>query len=82
MESGVAQTDEDGRFTLVVQNYLGQSIYLEEGEVIGHTQAVQIEQSVSLPTEEGTVKCVEVATDPSTLHVTLEEVPLPHLSQE
>ena len=74
MEPGVAQTDGDGRFTLVLQNYTGESIYLEEGEVIWHTQAAQIEQSVSLPAEEGTVKCVEAATDQSGLNVTLEEV--------
>ena len=45
-------------------------------------QAAQIEQSVSLPVEEGTVKRVEAATDQSGLNVTLEEISLPHLSQE
>ena len=33
VESGVAQTDGDGRFTLILQKYTGESIYLEEGEV-------------------------------------------------
>ena len=42
MEFGVAQTDEGGRFTLVLQNYTGDSIYLKEGKVISRTQAVQI----------------------------------------
>ena len=58
VESGVAQTDEDGEFTLALQKYTGESIYLEDGKVSGHTQATQIEQSVSFPVEEGTVKCV------------------------
>ena len=82
VESSVAQTDEDGRFTLVLQNYTWESIYLEEGEVIGHTLAAQIEQSVSFPVEEGTVKCVEAATDQSKRHVTLEEVSHTNLSQK
>ena len=45
-------------------------------------QDAQVEQSASLPVEEGTVKHVEAATDQFRLHVTLEEVSLPHLSQE
>ena len=39
VKPGVAQTDGDGSFTLVLQNYTGESIYLEEGEVIWHMQA-------------------------------------------
>ena len=65
VEPGVAQTDEDGRFTLVLQNYTGESVYLEEGEVICHTQAAQIKQSVPFPVEEKTAKCVEAATGQS-----------------
>ena len=82
VEPGVAQTDGDGSFTLVLQNYTGESIYLEKGEVNGHTQAAQIEQSVSLLAEEGTVKRVEAAIDQSGLNVTSKELSLPHLSQE
>ena len=44
VESGVAQIDEDGRFTIALQNYTKECIYLEEGKVIRHKQAAQIEQ--------------------------------------
>lgn len=81
VESEVAQSDKDGKFTLVLQNYTGELIYLKEGEVIGHTQAAQIEESFSLPAEEA-VKRVEAAPEQSEPKLTLEEGSLLHLSQE
>lgn len=37
----------EGRFTLVLQNYTADPVYLEEGEIIGLNQTAQIVQSGS-----------------------------------
>ena len=59
-----------------------ESLLADKGIRVEPGVAAQIEQSVSLPAEEETVKHAEAATDQSRMSVTLEEISLPHLSQE
>ena len=81
VESGLAQSDKDGRFTLVLQNHSAEPIHLEAGEVVACAQTAEIVPSTT-PEEEESVRHLKPVPGPLTLDVTIDETTFPHLSPE
>ena len=82
VETGVAQSDEVGSFAVILQNHPSETIYSEEGEVIGSIQAAQIVQSGSTTEEQESMRQLQSSPDPTLADVTVDETTLLHLSPE
>lgn len=82
VETGVAQSDEVGSFAVILQNRPSETIYSEEGEVIGSIQAAQIVQSGSTTEEQESMRRLQSSPGPTPADVTVDETTLLHLSPE
>ena len=81
VEAGLVQFDKEGRSALLLQNHTAEPIWLEEGQVMGQTQTVQIIHSTT-PEQENSVRRLELGSSNPTPDVTVDEVTFPHLSAE
>ena len=82
VETGVAQSDKVGSFTVILQSHPSETIYLEEGEVIGSIQAAQIVHSGSTTEEQESMNWLQSSPGPTPADVTVDETTLLHLSPE
>ena len=81
VETGLVQVDKEGRSALLLQNHTAEPICLEEGQVMGQTQTVQIIHSTT-PEEENSVRRIELGSSNPTPDVTVDETTFPHLSAD
>ena len=80
VQTGLVQVDKEGCSYLLLQNRTAEPIWLEEGQVMGQTQTVQIVHSTT--PEDNSVRRLEVSSSNPAPDVTVDEVTFPHLSAD
>ena len=81
METRLVQVDKEWCSTLLMQNRTAEPIWLEEGQVMGQTQTVQIVHSTN-PEEENSMRRLEVSSSNPAPDVIVDETTFPHLSAD
>ena len=81
VETRLVQVDKEGCSTLLMQNRTAEPIWLEEGQVMGQTQTVQIVHSIT-PEEDNSMRRLEVSSSNPAPDVIVDKATFPHLSAD